>query len=44
MTSTASAEIASPCAPNGPLKRSSDVEITPRSSDGIQRKGREKSL
>jgi hypothetical protein len=37
MTSTAPAEIVSQCAPNGPRKRNNDVEITPRSSDGMYR-------
>ena len=40
----APAEIVSQLAAQGPLKRKRDVEITPRSSDGIQRKGMEKSL
>jgi len=34
----------SQCAPKGPLKRNSDVEITPRSSEGMGKKGMQKSL
>ncbi|GGN73065.1 hypothetical protein GCM10011579_050760 [Streptomyces albiflavescens] len=44
MTSTAPAEIVSQCAPKDPMKRNSDVEITPRSSDDMERNGMEKSL
>lgn len=30
----------SPCAPNAPLKRKSDAEVTPRPSEGMYRNGK----
>ena len=42
MTRIVPAGMISQCAPYGPLNRNSDVEITPRSCDGMERNGTQK--